>query len=355
MKVLFLTGKLQGYRIPVLEKIIEIGNLDLTVAHSSSPIVKENSKIKEVILDEKHFWKFSKHKNGFVSFCDQFDVIVAMFYIQKISFMRLLYRKDRKYKIVFWGIGVKTSQTHKFGAPSLTNTMRYKIAKKADAMIFYTDFARDRYIAQGIAPEKIFVMHNTVGIANSIDENLDRNSILFVGSLLKRKKIDVLLDAYLKAYHRVGELPKLHIIGKGETYQSTASWIDENDMTKNVILHGAIYDEAILESFFKQSIATISPGQAGLSVLQSMGYGAPFITQYDAITGGERLNIKNGDNGILYKQDSDLENIIVDIAENKERFIQLGINALNHYKESRTPKIMAQGFIDAVNHVTKHH
>ena len=114
---------------------------------------------------------------------------------------------------------------------------------------------------------------------------------------------------------------------------------------------GKIFDEQHLCSYFSRSLACISPGQAGLSVLKSMGYGVPFITKKDAITGGEIFNIKNGENGIIYQKDDELTDIILEIGEHRQKFLNMGKNAKEYYDKFRTPEHMAQGISGAIEYV----
>lgn len=354
IKVLFITGKLQHYRVPIFNLIVKMSNFDLTVAHSSKKISKDTDLFKEVILDEIKISRFTIHKNNLVSFCNNFDVVVSMLYLQKLSFMRLLYVRNRKYKLIYWGIGLKASQKSEFDTPTFLNKIRFAIAKKSDAMIFYTNYAREKYIANNIDSEKLFVMNNTVQVNNHyIEEVNTKDCILFVGTLNKSKKIFSLLEAYKSALSKHGTLPRLEIVGEGVEYEDLKTWVNENNLFHKIILHGSIYNPNDLERLFKRTLACISPGQAGLSVLTSFGYGVPFITSHNAITGGERLNIKNNYNGILFKTNAELENIIMDIEINQNKYLKMGINARLFYLEERSPKIMAQGFIDAVKHVIK--
>ena len=113
---------------------------------------------------------------------------------------------------------------------------------------------------------------------------------------------------------------------------------------------GAIYDFKKLEPYFRQSFACISPGQAGLTVLTSMGYGTPFITKVGAITGGEIFNIKNNENGIIYDQENDLTNIIIDIHKNRQKYITMGINARKFYMTNRRPDQMVVGLTEAIKY-----
>lgn len=350
-KVLFITGNLKHYRLPILDLIALDDNIDLTVAHAGKEIANECN-FKEVIVSENKLGPFTTHSKDFFDYCNSFDVVVAMFYLQKLSLMQLLFNSKRKFKLVYWGIGVKASQKSKFDSFSVLNYLRYYIAKKSDAMIFYTEYAANKYLSQGVDKNKIFVMNNTVMVKHTIFDDFKKDRLLFVGTLNKSKKIELLLTSYKRALEKNQSLASLDIVGGGYDYDFVKDWISKNNISDKIILHGAIYDELILEKMFKNSIACISPGQAGLSVLTSFGYGVPFITANDAITGGERLNIKDNFTGILFDTEEELENILIDTVLNKDKFLKMGMNAKEFYESERSPQIMAKGFIDAVKYVT---
>lgn len=101
----------------------------------------------------------------------------------------------------------------------------------------------------------------------------------------------------------------------------------------------------------KGKIVCISPDQAGLSVLKSFGYGVPFVTHRDAITGGERLNIENGVNGVLFDSFDEITEIIKDCAERPECYMEMGKSAKKYYDENRTVRQMVNGFLEAIEFV----
>ncbi len=347
--VLFITYRLQSYRMPIFNRIADDPNINLTVAHSSQLSEGKDNKFKEVIIPFKKIGNFTYYDASFGNFLGQFDVVVCMFYLFNLSFLKLAIR--RKVKLIFWGIGVRASYNAKFDSPTFMNNIRYFLARRADAMLFYSDYARDKYIGKGIDANKLFVMQNTVEVLPS-DDSAVRDKLLFIGSLYRQKKIFELLESYKNALERFDGIPKsLHIIGKGAEFDRINEWIKEHQLQEHVILHGAIFEEPRLKELFSSALACISPGQAGLSVLKSFGYGVPFITHEDAITGGERLNITNNENGILFKEFGDLDDIILEIFKSPDKYIKMGENAKEFYASERTPEIMAQGFINAVNYV----
>jgi len=352
-KVIFITKKLQNYRIPILMRVVQNAELELTVCHSGPALLDDEPAIDELIVPERTFWKFTVHEQDLHKICSKFDAAVVMMYLQRVSFMKLLFIPNKKYKLIYWGIGVKASVSTKFDTPSVFNYARFFIARVSDASIFYTDYARKKYLDFGIDGKKLFVMPNTVEVAKTELEDERKKSILFVGALYKQKKIFTLLDAYLAAYQKDPKLLPLVIVGGGEEYEPIKQWVIHHALTGKITLEGPVYDEEILKNYFLDAVATISPGQAGLSVLKSMGYGVPFVTVFDAATGGERLSIEHNVNGILYRDDSELPNLILEMGHNKEKFVEMGIAAKKFYDTFRTPEMMAQGFIDAVNFVTE--
>mgnify|MGYP006118466939 FL=1 len=84
-----------------------------------------------------------------------------------------------------------------------------------------------------------------------------------------------------------------------------------------------------------------------------MGYGVPFVTRENSITGGERLNIANNVNGVLYNSPEELVDIISNSFLNKQEYIEMGRNAKEYYMSNATPKHMVNGFIEAINYSTK--
>lgn len=352
-KVLFITYKLQNYRIPILNIIGNQPDIELTVAHSADKFNDQNNSFSEQHLDFKKIGPFSFYDDKFKTLINQQDVVVCMFYLQNLSFFKLALSKRRKFKLIFWGIGVRASYESDFDSPTIMNRVRNYWAKRSDAMIFYTQYVKDKYIKNGFSASKLFVMANTVEVNTYQEDQEARKDLLFVGTLYKVKKIFELLEAYQEAKLLTNNLPKLQIVGKGDEYDAILEWITNTNNEGNIILHGAIYDEKILTKMFTSSIACLSPGQAGLSVLKSFGYGVPFITHVNAITGGERLNIIDGENGILFNNDSELAQILVDIADNREKYLKMGQNAKNFYDTERSPQNMADGFIDAVHYTLK--
>ena len=350
-KVLFLTGKLQHYRIPIFNLIVKNYNINLTVAHSGEKMNDGSFLFIELILKERKIGPIIIHDNSLFNLCNSYDVVVAMFYLQRISFMKLVFIKDRKFKIIYWGIGVKASQKSKFDQPTILNYFRYYIANKSDAMIFYSNYAKEKYISKGVINNKLFVMNNTVSISSVIKNQIQKHNIIFVGTLNKSKKIFRLLSNYRNTCEKYKNYPMLEIVGNGKEFVKVQKWISKNSIDEKIILHGSVFNEIELEIIFNRALVCISPGQAGLSVLKSFGYGVPFITSNDAITGGERLNIENGINGVLLNSRYDLKKVLVDIYFNPEKYIKMGNNAKKFYYDHRTPEQMAQGFIDAINYV----
>ena len=79
----------------------------------------------------------------------------------------------------------------------------------------------------------------------------------------------------------------------------------------------------------------------------------PFITHKNSITGGERLNITNNETGILFNKDADLKDILIDISENREKYLDMGKQAKLFYNTQRMPQNMANGFIEAVEYTLR--
>jgi len=172
-----------------------------------------------------------------------------------------------------------------------------------------------------------------------------------MGTLYKLKGFPVLLEAYKQANKQNPDIPILNIVGGGVEYDNIKAWIEKEGLQEKIFLVGPVYDNERKREYFQRAYACISPKQAGLSVLEAMGYGVPFVTMHDAITGGERLNIHDGIDGVLMKQENELCDILLDIAKTPSKYEQMGRNAYEYYWTERKPERMAQGLADAVEYL----
>ncbi len=352
-KVLILYNRLFHYRIPIFNIIGD--HYDLTVAYSFGPDTVEKITFNKVHLPAYSFKRFVIQKDNIYRRCINFDVVIVFGDISWLQYSTLGFFKKRPFKLIFWSPGVSASYEKKYDEVSRWDRVRDFFYRKADALIFYTIYPIQKYLDRGFARENLFVAPNTVEVySDSTDMPVVKDSILFIGTLYFEKGILVLLENYQRAYLENHDLLCLNIVGGGQELQRIKQWVAENALEHKILVRGPVYDVKKKSIFFKRAFACVSPIQAGLSVLESMGYGVPFVTMHDAITGGERLNIKQNVTGVLMNKTDELKEIILDIQNNKPKYIQMGKNAKIYYQSTHTPQHMANGVIDAIEFVSNH-
>lgn len=345
-KVLILNEKLMEYRIPIYDLLAE--KFDLTLGYSYPYSGDYAGTFQHLKLREpQKIGPIFVHHEDLRKICQRFDAVIVLGEIRRIS-LSLLAFGSRKYKLAFWSIGVSTGKG--FDVDKKMDFLRDYIYKKADACIFYTEYARNRAVSKGYNPSALFVANNTVKVL-PLGGPCPKDSFLFIGALQKRKGLDILLKAYKEASNRNDDLPILRIVGGGAEYNAIKKWVEYNNLKEKICLTGPVYDKTIKRDYFKRAYACISPRQAGLSVLEAMGYGVPFVTMNDSTTGGERLNICNNANGVLMDNESDLCSILLDVASRPNKYAEMGSAAYKYYWEKRRPEMMAQGLSDAIEYL----
>jgi glycosyltransferase involved in cell wall biosynthesis len=349
-KVIVLTNLIPHYRLAFLNFLSE--SVDLTVIHFGTPLNSNEILFTQKIVKKVSFYGFTFIYTSLYKLLNLSDVVILDFDFRVINHLFIAKFFYRKFKLIIWTIGVSASYKKKFDSDIKKDWIRYFFFRKSNALIFYSDYPIKKYLLNGFDKNKLFVAHNTVDSKIRIAINKSKKHFLFVGTLYKEKGIIDLLNAYRIALVEKHNLPPLIIIGAGNEKINIEKIIYENNLIDHVFMKGAIYEADLLQEYYKDAICMISPGQAGLSVLSSFSLGVPFVTTNDAITGGERLNIKNGVNGFLYSDNSDLVKIILLLSENVNLVQTLSFNAQEFYYENRTIKSMVKGFQDSINYVT---
>ncbi|MEI8129573.1 MAG: glycosyltransferase [bacterium] len=350
MRILLIQNIIANYNRPIFNLISEQKDIELTVAHFNKNSAPVCSNFKELMLEKISIGSFVFSKKSIYSICNKFDVVISLADLHWINLMLLGLHKKRKFKLIYWGIGVSASYSNKYDQNKKWDIIRFFLMRRADALLFYSSYPINKYVKYGFPIESLFIADNTIQVSRSNKYQEIKNSILFIGTLYKEKGIYELLDSYFEVSKKLN-LPQLNIIGDGDEFIKIQEMISFYKLDDKIKMLGPIYDDIILENYFSSAIACISPNQAGLSVLQSMGFEVPFITKMDAITGGEIFNITNNLTGILYKNELELNEILFDITNNTEKYIEMGRNAKIHYDKCRTPRHMSNGFLNAINYV----
>lgn len=354
-KVVIFIGSLQKYRVPIFEEISK--KFDLTIVCDNADTFQSRSlPFKVINCPLKKIGPFIYHQKSIRNISKNFDVTIGLLNIRYLDLILFSLLPLNKGKLILWGIGANASYNKSFGSKDLALYLRIAFAKLADSLIFYSTYPIEFYKKFGISENKIFVANNTVKTANYLyNTNKEgRNNFLFIGSLYREKGLDTLIDCYSKAFvNAKDDLKNLLIVGEGEDLEYLKKKVDNLHLTSKISFTGAIYDELVLMKIFEESLICISPNQAGLSVLKSMAYGVPFVTRENAITGGERLNIKNEVNGYLFQTDDELENILIDASFNPDKYLESGYEAYKYYRQYRAPEMMAKSIADAIQFVTR--
>ena len=164
-----------------------------------------------------------------------------------------------------------------------------------------------------------------------------------------RKRIDTLINAFHSIINIIPDFVNIDIIGDGIEKANISAQIKALNLSSRVKMHGKITDTNVLENFYKRAICSVSYGQAGLAVLQSLGYGVPFITKENAVSGGEITNIEHGKNGFICDNNkSSLAGYIEQLCNDLELSKKMGEKAYEHYTNHCTIENMANNFAKVI-------
>jgi glycosyltransferase involved in cell wall biosynthesis len=250
-------------------------------------------------------------------------------------------------KVLGWGLG----------APPLSGPLagfrqmrRVHFLRQFDALIAYSQRGADEYASLGFPREKIFVAYNSVAPKPASFPDLrpstfDKPTILFVGRLQSRKRVDWLLRACAELESKphlviVGDGPeraKLELLAK-EVYPS-AEFIG----TK----HGAE-----LTPYFAQADLFVLPGTGGLAVQEAMTHGLPVIvakgdgTQDDLVRAGNGWQIPPEDYGELVR-------VTREALSDVSRLRRMGEESYRIVSEEINIGKMVGTFVEALNVTTK--
>jgi glycosyltransferase involved in cell wall biosynthesis len=297
-------------------------------------------------------------------------IVITEFSLQYMTFwLLMLLRPFFGYKLVVWTHGVKSKELlHPF--TTFRSKIQLWVYQHAHAIILYSE-GNKRILSKHVnKPEKIFVAGNTLdtekleeiygGLAKAgksrIKKQLGfthRHNLVFIGRLLKRKRLDILFEAFelIQDQFDVG----IHIIGDGPEKEFVRHFKKESE---NIIYHGAINDLELSSKYLFASELMIMPGYVGLSVVHAMAMGCPVITcrqdEKGPYHGPESAYIEHMENGILCDYTSKAVALeITKLLNNPELLQIISVNARKKIQGEASVDNFIDGFRQTLNYVDR--
>lgn len=277
------------------------------------------------------------------------DVILMMFNLRYISMVNLIFNTSlRKHaKILLWG--------HGFGKNEILNPIRSWLIKKSEGLLLYYKDQKQAFMNAGINEQLLFYANNTIDVSNfSYNGITQRNSLLFVGRLQERKKVEMIIRSMKDLTEYFPSL-LLEIVGDGDYREELEKNVAEAGLAERVVFHGKIVEEGALKEIFDRALAYVSPGAVGLGVLHAFAYGCPVVTsRNDPEHGPEFINLEHGENALLTDgSQAGLNNVLSRVAANDPEMEELRKASAKFYEENCLMSTMVEKVVSALRTVAK--
>lgn len=254
----------------------------------------------------------------------------------------------RQRPVLGWGLGAPLLKGRFAG---WRQRSRQSFLRTLDGIIAYSQHGADEYRQMGIPAQRVFVAPNAAAprpawpLPQRSESSTGRLSILFVGRLQERKRIDLLLHACAALPNHLQ--PHLLIVGEGP------------DRLRLQALASQVYPAAEfcgaqhgpgLTPYFLQADLFVLPGTGGLAVQQAMAYGLPVVvaegdgTQDDLVHPGNGWVVPPGDQKAL-------ASILAQALADLPRLRRMGRESYRLAKEEVNLEAMADAFFQALNAV----
>lgn len=265
-------------------------------------------------------------------------------------------------KISIWGKGKDYEAEHHDFAENVSERMKIFFSKLSYSFFAYTNGVKEFLVSKGVRANKIIPINNTIDILSQREcfekliplrdelrkkHNLsNRKVLLFVGRLIKNKRIEFILETFDLLYASDPSY-KLILAGSGE--KETLEKIKQKYSDDQVECKGFVPDEEIGE-YYTLSDLYIYPGAVGFGALQSLCYDlTPVLidsqfhsAEYEYTNAENSLIMPYGTTAEQYAEG--IKNLMND-PQKVQEYRQKAFESIKHL----TLENMAKNFISGIN------
>ncbi len=263
--------------------------------------------------------------------------------------------KQRGRPVLGWGLGILPPTVSprflkKWGM-SQRGALRLSFLRQFDALFTYSRRGADEYAALGFPTEKIFIAPNAASPRPAYPVPLrsptfsGKPSVLFVGRLQARKRIDNLLHACAALSEDIQ--PRLVIVGDGPERSALENLAKA--VYPSAEFPGAKYGAELAPYYFAADLFVL-PGTGGLAVQEAMSYGLPVIMgQGD----GTNDDLVRQANGWQLSSPETLTEVLGEALSDVSRLRAMGAESYRIVAEEINLEKMLGVFVEALNKLQK--
>ena len=296
-KIICVYQVIMPYRVGVFERLSKLGDYDFELLYGKSD--KRSKKKNYVgVVDFKarqqcSFYLPIKTNNGestlqimpflfFKLVAKRPDVILcegaSSLFNASVAF---LYAKLFGKKYIWLSLGELKGRAHNGIRQKIDKWIHY-IERHSDAIFTYSSFGASHFIERrGIDKEKVFISVNVFDTDKKLEyikilqvKKTDAFHIVFVGAIIKVKRLEVLVDAFQELSVTHTNI-YLDIIGDGSYFSTIKQYISKQN-NNHIIIHGRKTGEE-LSHLLLQSDVLVLPGLGGLAICDGMIHSLPVI------------------------------------------------------------------------------
>jgi glycosyltransferase involved in cell wall biosynthesis len=340
-----------------------------TIDINESNEVSESGRLKWVFLRNIYIRSLLLYQSGIIFRCliTHYDAYILYGEMHSISnWIAALICKLRKKPLLFWGHGLYGNERY------LKKAIRLMYYKIADYHLVYGNRSRKLMIESGFKPEKVYTVYNSLDYSahkllyaeknqNDLDhlrtELFPNKStspvIIFIGRLIKAKKISYLLEAIYLSKEK-GNMYNCLIVGNGIELDNLRQMALSLEISDRVYFYGSCYDEKINGNLLMLADCCVSPGNVGLTAIHSLSLGTPVITHGNILNQGpEAESVIQNETGLFFEDDNvaSLSDAIDDMILNKKKMSMEAycIEQVNKYwNPENQAAIFDQAVLDSV-------
>ncbi len=227
--------------------------------------------------------------------------------------------------------------------------LRDLMARIAGNVLAYTPQEAEDFKQRLPSHIRVYCAPNALYPANEI---YDRRSgtpdrFLYIGRMVEEKKPELALTAYASVGRQMPG-SRLTFVGDGPLKEHLIALSKELQIDAQVEFLGHIGDPHRLATLFGESVAGLSPGYVGLSVIQSFSFGTPMIVADVEPHAPEIAAVINGKNAQYFKANdpADLGQVMLSFWQNREQWCARRESIAAECRENYSVERMAEGFLE---------